>query len=187
MTVPVEGLPATSQETRMTTGLVSLEQLLTEDLNRLVNDLDDEFSRMAGSRLLVTGGAGFLGYYLVLGALHWNRLRPKSTIDVTVWDNFMRGQPDWLAELAATPHLRVEKRDLCLPLPANMGHFDWIIHAAGIASPIFYRAQPLKCIDANINGLRNLLDYCVAQRDAGTPCPGDALLLVERDLRRPER
>ena len=53
-----------------------------------------------------------------------------------------------------------------------MGHFDYVIHAAGIASPIYYRAQPLKCIDANINGLRNLLDYAVAERKAGRPLKG---------------
>ena len=46
-----------------------------------------------------------------------------------------------------------------------MPDFQWIIHAAGIASPPFYRKYPLKTIDANINGLRNLLDYCVAQSE----------------------
>ena len=37
---------------------------------------------------------------------------------------------------------------------------------------MYYRAQPLECIDANINGLRNLLDYAVAERDAGRPLAG---------------
>ena len=60
------------------------------------------------------------------------------------------------------PNLLVEKRDLIEPLPEPMPDFQWIIHAAGIASPPFYRKYPLKTIDANINGLRNLLEYCVA-------------------------
>ncbi|MGH8240487.1 MAG: NAD-dependent epimerase/dehydratase family protein, partial [Steroidobacteraceae bacterium] len=46
------------------------------------------------------------------------------------------------------------------------------IHAAGIASPIYYRQKPLLCIDANINGLRNLLDYAVRERDAKRPLEG---------------
>jgi nucleoside-diphosphate-sugar epimerase len=58
------------------------------------------------------------------------------------------------------------------PLPAEMGHFDWVIHAAGIASPTVYRAHPLLCIDANIVGLRNLLEYAVAERSAGRPLKG---------------
>jgi UDP-glucuronate decarboxylase len=69
------------------------------------------------------------------------------------------------------------------PLPKDMGHFDYIVHAAGIASPMFYRAHPLKCIDANINGLRNLLDYSVAGSRGRAGTKGIPFLLIKRDLR----
>jgi nucleoside-diphosphate-sugar epimerase len=128
---------------------------------------------MSGGRLLVTGGGGFLGYYLVQAALHWNRTRAAgANIDVTVYDNYMRGVPDWLEALRGQRNLTLRRNDMIEPLPRDMGHFDYIVHAAGIASPTYYRAQPLKCIDANINGLRNLLDYSVAERDAGRPLRG---------------
>ena len=128
---------------------------------------------MAGGRLLITGGGGFLGYYLVQSALHWNRTRGgKGKIDVTVYDNYARGVPVWLEELRGQPLLKLLKQDMTLPLPSDMGHFDYVIHAAGIASPMYYRAQPLKCIDANIIGLRNLLEYMVAERDAGRALKG---------------
>lgn len=158
----------------MTDRLISLDALLQDDLERICVDLTEEFGRMSGDRLLITGGAGFLGYYLVQAALHWNRTRmdAHAPIDVTVWDSYIRGVPEWLTSLDGTPHLTLARQDLIEPLPVGMGHFDWIIHAAGIASPIFYRAQPLKCIDANINGLRNLLEYMVAERDAGRPLKG---------------
>ena len=58
------------------------------------------------------------------------------------------------------------------PLPKEIGHFDYVLHAAGIASPIFYRAQPLKTIDANSNGLRNFLDYAVVERNQDRPLKG---------------
>jgi nucleoside-diphosphate-sugar epimerase len=153
--------------------LISLEQLLDEDLDSVCSQLQQEFGRMAGGRLLITGGGGFLGYYLVQGALQWNkRAGGKGKIEVTVYDNYARGVPQWLEGLRSNPHLRLVRQDMIQPLPADMGHFDWIIHAAGIASPIYYRAQPLKTIDANINGLRNLLDYSVAERNAGRPLSG---------------
>jgi nucleoside-diphosphate-sugar epimerase len=155
------------------TRIASFEQLLETDLNAICTDLHQEFTKLSGKRLLITGGGGFLGYYLVQSALHWNRSRPAaSAIDVTVYDNYMRGVPTWLEALKSEPHLHLRRHDMIQPLPTDMGHFDWIIHAAGIASPIYYRQKPLLCIDANINGLRNLLDYAVAERDAKRPLEG---------------
>ena len=150
--------------------LVPLEELLQDDLETLCTDLATEFGRMGGGRLLITGGGGFLGYYLIQSVLHWNDTRAAGArIRTVVYDNYARGVPDWLEDLRKHPDLELVRQDMILPLPRDMGHFDFIVHAAGIASPMYYRAQPLKCIDANINGLRNLLDYAVAEREAGRP------------------
>lgn len=157
----------------MLKSLMPLEQLLREDLEYICRSLEREFAVMAGSRLLITGGGGFLGYYLMQAALHWNSTRARgNAIAVTVYDNYMRGVPQWLESLRGSSGLSLVRQDMILPLPADMGHFDYIIHAAGIASPIYYRAQPIKCIDANINGLRNLLEYSLAEREAGRAVKG---------------
>lgn len=153
--------------------LIPQRQLLDEDLDAVCTDLKAEFGAMSGGRLLVTGGAGFLGYYLVQAVLHWNDTRAAGNkIDLVVYDNYARGVAPWLEELSVRDDLQLRRHDMIEPLPKDMGHFDYIVHAAGIASPIYYRAQPLKCIDANINGLRNLLDYAVAERIAGRPLKG---------------
>jgi dTDP-glucose 4,6-dehydratase/UDP-glucuronate decarboxylase len=153
--------------------VIPLERLLNEDLEVVCRDLDFELGKLAGKRLLITGGGGFLGYYLVQAALHWNRTRAsRGIISVTVYDNYFRGVPAWLEALRGDRNLTLVKQNMIEPLPRDMGHFDWIIHAAGIASPIYYRIHPLECIDANINGLRNLLDYAVAQAKAGRPIEG---------------
>ena len=151
----------------------TLEALLTQDLDYICANLKEEFGRMAGKNLLITGGAGFLGYYLVHAALHFNKTAGREqAIRVTVWDSFIRGTPAWLTGLQGTPNLTVAMQDLIEPLPKPMPDFQWIIHAAGIASPPFYRKYPLKTIDANINGLRNLLEYSVAQSKTGKPVEG---------------
>jgi nucleoside-diphosphate-sugar epimerase len=153
--------------------VISLDELLSQDLEYIRDSLADELSEMSGRRMLITGGAGFLGYYFVQTALDWNRANSgEPPIDVVVYDNFLRGTPGWLQELEADSQLSIVRHDMIKPLPDDMGNFDYIVHAAGIASPIYYRKFPIECIDANINGLRNLLDYTVAQRDAGKPLTG---------------
>jgi nucleoside-diphosphate-sugar epimerase len=47
-----------------------------------------------------------------------------------------------------------------------------LIHAASIASPIYYRQHPIETMDANVNGLRFFLDYCLAQQQKGIPVKG---------------
>jgi len=126
------------------------------DLDHIVVALRTELATMAGSRLLVTGGAGFLGYYLVQAATYWNRREPSARIQVDVFDNYLRGVPDWLTKLRS--EVRIRRHDVRKRLPADAGPWDYIIHAAGIASPSVYRRYPLETMDANINGLRSLLD-----------------------------
>jgi len=53
-----------------------------------------------------------------------------------------------------------------------MGDFQYIIHAASIASPTYYRKHPIETMDANVNGLRYLLEYCLQQKKAGAPVAG---------------
>lgn len=146
--------------------------VVASDLEHLVTVLEPELSEMAGGRLLITGGAGFLGYYLVQVPLAWNDRHPDRAIDVVVYDNYWRGVPEWLTGLAGRDDLEVVEHDMRFPLPDDPGTFDWIIHAAGIASPQFYRAHPIETMDANINGLRALLDLAEAQATSGHPVRG---------------
>jgi UDP-glucuronate decarboxylase len=48
--------------------------------------------------------------------------------------------------------------DITRSWPKDNDHYDFIIHGASIASPIYYRKYPLETIDANILGLRSMLD-----------------------------
>jgi dTDP-glucose 4,6-dehydratase/UDP-glucuronate decarboxylase len=50
--------------------------------------------------------------------------------------------------------------------------FDYVVHAAGIASPTFYRRYPIETIDANVGGLRALLDHASARADGGQGLEG---------------
>lgn len=135
--------------------------VIEADLDYICANLRDDFAQMAGKNLLITGGAGFLGYYFIQSVLHWNRTDGDAPgVRVTVYDNFMRGIPDWLANLENEPDLNIVRHDVNDPLPENATDFEYIIHGASIASPIYYRRHPVETMDANVNGFRRLLDYC---------------------------
>ena len=140
--------------------------VIEEDLKYINSHLMDDFSRLAGKKILITGGAGFLGYYLIQALLHWNRSsRDSSKIDVTVYDNYIRGIPGWLTALDEDPFLHLFRQDMAMPLPDIQPDFSFIIHAASIASPTYYRKYPIETMDANVNGLRSLLEYALKQQN----------------------
>jgi nucleoside-diphosphate-sugar epimerase len=84
----------------------------------------------------------------------------------------VRGVPGWLTRIEGDPHLTLVRHDITHPLPKDMGDFQFIIHAASIASPTFYRRDPIATMDANVNGLRFLLDFARAQADRGRSLEG---------------
>jgi nucleoside-diphosphate-sugar epimerase len=147
-------------------------QVVQNDLEFIATNLTGEFRRIAGHNLLVTGGAGFLGHYLVQSALYWNRTRPGPPIDVTVYDSYIRGVPPWLKNLQGTANLHLLQHNMAEPLPASMGEFEYIIHAASIASPTYYRKDPIGTMDTNVSGLRALLEYARRRKDASKPFSG---------------
>jgi UDP-glucuronate decarboxylase len=142
--------------------------VVSSDLEAIANDSASELSVMAGKRLLITGGAGFLGYEMVQAILRANE-SAQEPIRLTVYDNFARGLPAWLKALTGREHLTVVEHDIRAPLPDDVEDFEFVIHAAGIASPTYYRRHPIETMDANVNGLRILLDWCVRCQDRGRP------------------
>ena len=146
--------------------------VVREDVEAILAACDPEFRRLAGRRLLITGGGGFLGYYLVQAALRWNEdAGPADRIEVTVFDNYARGIPKWLEDLR-DPGLRVVRHDIREPLPEGLARQHFIVHAAGIASPTFYRLHPIETMDANVTGLRTLLEHATAGLEGDEPVEG---------------
>ncbi|HET9384144.1 MAG TPA: NAD-dependent epimerase/dehydratase family protein [Gemmatimonadales bacterium] len=151
----------------------SAADVLARDLDQLVDQVSVELPAMSGRSVLVAGGAGFLGYYLVQGPLYWNRRNPTlPPIRVTVLDNFMRGVPDWLTALGEDPNLRLLRHDITQPLPEDLDDHQYLIHGASIASPTYYRRFPIETMDANVNGLRHVLDYSLRQQQRGRGVEG---------------
>ena len=149
------------------------DDVVAADLELLLGQLSEELDRMSGRRLLIAGGAGFLGYYLVKTALHWNDRNPgRAPIGVAILENFVRGVPPWLTAIEGRKDLALIRHDVTQPFPADLGRCEYLVHAASIASPIYYRQYPIETMDANVNGLRHFLEYCLAQKRSGQQVEG---------------
>ena len=139
-----------------------LNQHLHRDASDVIQNLGEASRRFSGKRILLTGAAGFLGSQFMhyFAALNDDGRLQKSC-RVIALDNFMRGLPDWLSHFKKRSDFQVMSKDIIRPgkLPAA----DFIIHAASIASPIYYRKHPIETMDANVIGLRNLLEHAIAQ------------------------
>lgn len=129
-------------------------QLSLKDAQEVVDRLESVLEDMAGSRLLLTGAAGFLGrHFIDVLSLANNTLLDKP-IEVTATDSYiLGGEPD-----KSEPKIVRLKHDIREPLPTSLGDFDFILHAAGIASPFHYRARPIETLEVSVAGTRNTLD-----------------------------
>lgn len=146
-----------------------ITKTLCEDLHYTLKKLtEEEREKLRGSSILITGCAGFLGFYFMHFLYeHRDTLQLKWVIGL---DNFMLGYPKWLEKIVEDDRFRIEKFDI---ISDDIGEVkgsedaDYVIHMASIASPIFYRQYPIETLDANIWGLRRLLDYYAEKKLRG--------------------
>ena len=102
---------------------LAADAVVADDCRYMLGALEHELAAMAGGRLLITGGAGFLGYYLTHCVAAWNRrqTKPARRIAVNVSDSFSRGTPDWLDELRGGDGVELIRWDVREPMPAEVG------------------------------------------------------------------
>ena len=140
------------------------EGVLREDAARAAAAMGDAADALEGCTVLVSGGAGFLGAAMVDALVHLNKSRFTRPARAIVVDNFVTGLPSRLQRLATDPNVQIINADISRDIEINET-FHYAIHAAGIASPIIYRAKPLQTADVNVWGLRRMLELARAQAD----------------------
>jgi len=130
--------------------------LLPSDIAEIADLLGDTANAFAGKTILLTGARGFLGRYLAVIYAYLNRKRLKHPCKVIATDNLITAgalgkdvrDKDGVTFLK---HNVIEPIRVKKPL-----HF--ILHAAGIASPYYYRAYPLETLDVAVTGTRHMLE-----------------------------
>lgn len=151
---------------------MSKDLIESKDLSYINKIASFELEKLSGNKLLLTGAGGFLGYYFVKSIISWNDKNPNKKIYLTALSSFRNGVPDWLNSLKKRNDFKLLKKDVVrykIPLNENYGY---IIHAASIASPTFYRKYPIETINANVQGLYNILEYMVNMKKTRNPVKG---------------
>jgi UDP-glucuronate decarboxylase len=101
----------------------------------------------SGKRVLVTGGAGFLGSHLCERLL-------REGHEVLCVDNFYTGRRMNIAHLLNNPRFEVLRHDICFPLFVEA---DEIFNLACPASPIHYQFDPVQTTKTSVHGAINML------------------------------
>jgi UDP-glucuronate decarboxylase len=98
-------------------------------------------------RVLVTGGAGFLGSFLCERLL-------KENCDVVCVDNFYTGTKRNIVHLLENPYFELMRHDITFPLYLEV---DEIYNLACPASPVHYQNDPVQTTKVNVHGAINML------------------------------
>jgi UDP-glucuronate decarboxylase len=135
--------------------------VVSRDLAHIHAALGSKSEAFRNEIIVITGCAGFLGFYITRYFVEYaETLGVRCVIGL---DTFLLDKPKWLTDLAeANPELLyleafdISKDDLStIPSALEAG---FVVHGASIASPPFYRKYPVETLDANIWGLRHILD-----------------------------
>ena len=99
-------------------------------------------------RILVTGGAGFIGSHLC------KRLLDQGH-EVLCLDNFFTGRKENIVELMSNPYFELVRHDIINPIDIEV---DRIYNLACPASPVHYQFNPVRTVQTNVVGATNILE-----------------------------
>lgn len=124
-----------------------MDQIIFEDVERIQDDLRKEDFEQ--KRVLVTGGAGFVGSWLCDVLLDFDA-------EVACLDNLSTGKMENLDHLLGKSKFKFVNEDVCT-FRSN-AKYDYILHLASRASPEDYQQHPIETLQANSVGSYNLIE-----------------------------
>jgi len=110
------------------------------------------------SRILVTGGAGFIGSHLC-------EVLVEDGYQVIAMDNQVTGKTENLEGIFYHDNFEFHDHDVTEFIHVN-GDLDWVVHLASLASPVFYQDYPIKTLKVGALGTHKTLGLA-KEKDAG--------------------
>ncbi len=131
--------------------------IVEQDLAVICESILPEAGILEGKTLLVTGGSGFIGSYIIATIDKLNNGYFKIPCKVISMDNHIVGKSNNLLKEIDSEYIQYVTHDVCRPFDVE-GAVDYIINAAGVASPVYYKKFPIETIEGTIYGVKNALD-----------------------------
>lgn len=135
--------------------------LLSSDIDEIVQSLPTEFwGQFSGKRVLMTGGRGFLGRYFTEVFDRVNQclfeVNECAPVELVVLDNLITAGAMGSSDKPRR-HIAFVQHDVIQPFTPERP-VDFILHAAGIASPAYYRKFPIETYRVATIGTHNVLE-----------------------------
>ncbi|AHD08358.1 NAD-dependent epimerase/dehydratase family protein [Phaeobacter gallaeciensis] len=137
---------------------------MSQEIQRIVERLGTNAQRFSGKTILLAGGAGFLGKHFLKVFQKLNQEVLHKPCKVISVDNYITGTQNLDDSIANDPQIMQVWADVTHPLPVRED-IDFIIHGAGIASPVYYMRYPLETIESAVHGTRNLLNLAASNKE----------------------
>ncbi len=140
-----------------------MKKFISSDIHEIVEGLGLSFwQNFAGKRVLITGARGFLGRYFTEV---FSKVNDSVPVEVIALDNLIASGA-YGKDVERCSNVSFLQHDIIEPFYPERP-VDFILHAAGIASPFYYKKFPLETADVSTIGTRNVLDIARRARNAG--------------------
>lgn len=140
--------------------------IVQEDINTIIKSIKPIYKKLEGRTILISGGSGFLGSYFLVVLNQLNKSVFKRPCKVITVDNYITGDKNNILGEIEDKNFKFIEHDIKNPLKIK-GVVDYIIHAAGIAAPVYYMKFPLETIDVATKGTQNFLDIAREKKVKG--------------------
>jgi len=131
----------------------NLDDVFAEDIRIIANELSRFYDDLEGKTVLIAGGKGFLGTYFKNVLTKINQTLSKPT-KIIIMDSLITSKDK---NEENDTNIEFLEQDISQSFEIQ-NDVDYIIHAASIASPPTYRKFPIKTVDVNYQGTKNLLE-----------------------------